>query len=292
MTEAEAFRTGKGHRDENFPVASRLVAARYRAPILAFYEFVRTADDVADSPTLAPGEKHAWLDRLEASLDGAADETIGTRLRAILAERGLSDRHARDLLAAFRLDVDKLAYESFDDLMGYCSLSAMPVGRFVLDVHGVSRATWPHSDAICAALQIINHLQDCGRDWRALRRCYLPRDLMAECGADPTDLAGERLTPALAKVVHILTNRCRSLLDDGASLPDEVGDMRLACEIAVIVELARRICDRLDRNDPLVGGVHLDKPAALLAATKAAGACAFGRLTRTRMSMQSKAKTP
>jgi hydroxysqualene synthase len=167
ITPAEA-RSGKGHRDENFPVASRVIHPRHRGPILAFYEFVRTADDIADHPSLPPQEKLALLDRLEASLLGSRDDdAVGVALRSQLDERQLSPRHAQDLLTAFRLDVTKLRYRDWDDLIDYCRYSAMPVGRFVLDVHGESRATWGANDALCAALQNINHLQDCGKDYRA-----------------------------------------------------------------------------------------------------------------------------
>ena len=102
--------------------------------------------------------------------------SVGVALRAQLAARQLSPRHAQDLLTAFRMDVTKLRYRDWDDLIGYCTYSAMPVGRFVLDVHGESRATWPANDALCAALQIINHLQDCGKDYRDLDRVYIPLD--------------------------------------------------------------------------------------------------------------------
>ena len=183
ITPTEA-RSGKGHRDENFPVASRVIHPRHRGPILAFYEFVRTADDIADHPSLPPQEKLALLDRLEASLLGSRDDdAVGVALRAQLDERQLSPRHAQDLLTAFRLDVTKLRYRDWDDLIDYCRYSAMPVGRFVLDVHGESRATWGANDALCAALQIINHLQDCGKDYRALDRVYIPRDAFAASGA-------------------------------------------------------------------------------------------------------------
>jgi len=180
MTTAGELRSGKGHRDENFPVASHLVHPRFRAPILAFYEFVRVADDIADHAELVPEKKLALLDRLEGSLLGQNDaDAEGVRLRAALTERSLTPRHAQDLLDAFRLDVTKLRYANWDELMHYCSLSAMPVGRYVLDVHGESRATWPASDAICAALQIINHIQDCRNDFRNLDRVYISLDYMA-----------------------------------------------------------------------------------------------------------------
>src|SRR5213078_2527159 len=177
MITAAELRSGKGHRDENFPVASWLIDARHRDIILAFYEFVRVADDIADHATLKPKAKLAQLDRLEANLLGQGDDNAeAVRLRGALAERGLPPRHAQDLLTAFRLDVTKLRYQDWDDLISYCTYSAMPVGRFVLDVHGESRATWPANDALCAALQINNHLQDCGKDFRALNRVYIPLD--------------------------------------------------------------------------------------------------------------------
>ena len=132
MTEdPAALRSGKGHRDENFPVASRLIHPRHRGAILAFYEFVRVADDIADHASLAEREKLDFLDRLEAGLLGQHDEQReAVALRTVLRERNLSPRHAQDLLTAFRMDVTKLRYRDWDDLMDYCSYSAMPVGRY------------------------------------------------------------------------------------------------------------------------------------------------------------------
>src|SRR5882757_3823332 len=191
-TAAEA-RSGKGHRDENFPVASRLIQPRHRAPILAFYEFVRTADDIADHSTLGPADKLVLLDRLEATLLGRSDDDpVGVALRSQLEARALSPRHAQDLLTAFRMDVTKLRYRDWDDLIGYCTYSAMPVGRFVLDVHGESRTTWPANDALCAALQIINHLQDCGKDFRDIDRVYIPMNAFAAAGASVNELGADR----------------------------------------------------------------------------------------------------
>jgi hydroxysqualene synthase len=212
ITPAEA-RSGKGHQDENFPVASRLIHPRHRAPILAFYEFVRTADDISDHPSLPPQEKLALMDRLEATLLGSNDDDpVGVNLRAQLAARQLSPRHAQDLLTAFRMDVTKLRYRDWDDLIGYCTYSAMPVGRFVLDVHGESRATWPANDALCAALQIINHLQDCGKDYHNLDRVYIPLDAFAEAGCPVEALGADRASPALLGCIRKLAGRTGDLL--------------------------------------------------------------------------------
>jgi len=258
MTTAGELRSGKGHRDENFPVASHLVHPRFRAPILAFYEFVRVADDIADHAELAPEKKLALLDRLEGSLLGKNDaDPEGVRLSAVLAERSLSPRHAQDLLDAFRLDVTKLRYANWDELMHYCSLSAMPVGRYVLDVHGESRATWPASDAICAALQIINHIQDCRNDFRNLDRVYIPLDDMALAGINVQALDAPRASPELLACLHKLAARTAGLLRDGWRLPDQIRDFRLSLEISVIHRLAWSLVHTLMARDPLADKVHL-----------------------------------
>jgi hydroxysqualene synthase len=260
MTDAHSFRSGKGHRDENFPVASWLIQPRHRALILAFYEFVRSADDIADHAALTAAQKVEMLDRMEADLLGAGDGSAeAARLRRALAERSMSPQHAQDLLKAFRLDATKLRYRDWDDLMGYCAYSAMPVGRFVLDVHGESRATWPASDATCAALQIINHLQDCAADYRNLDRVYIPLDALAACGIDVEALAAPKASPDLRRCLARLAERTMVLLQQGDVLPGLIEDTRLALEISVIQALAQRLTGMLLRRDPLSERVHLDK---------------------------------
>ena len=148
MISAEQYASGKTSRGENFPVASALIARCYRAPILAYYRFARAADDVADHPRLPKEQKFALLDRLESTLLGKADDVpAALALRTQIGARGLSPTHALDLLTAFRLDVSKHRYRDWDELMHYCRYSAMPVGRFVLEVHGEGRASWVANDA-------------------------------------------------------------------------------------------------------------------------------------------------
>ena len=260
MTTAGELRSGKGHRDENFPVASWLIDARHRGIILAFYEFVRVADDIADHASLKPEEKLTQLDRLEANLLGNGDDNAeAVRLRDALAERGLPTRHAQDLLTAFRMDVTKLRYQDWDDLIHYCSYSAMPVGRFVLDVHGESRATWAANDALCAALQINNHLQDCGRDFRELNRVYIPLDAFAASGAAPEQLGADRASPQLLRCIHDVAARNEKLLHEGEPFSGQIENTRLALEVAVIHTYARRIVALLQERDPLNERVHLSK---------------------------------
>jgi squalene synthase HpnC len=260
MTTAGELRSGKGHRDENFPVASWLIDARHRGIILAFYEFVRIADDIADHASLKPEEKLAQLDRLEQDLLGNGDDNReAVRLRATLAERGLPPRHAQDLLTAFRMDVTKLRYTDWDDLIHYCSFSAMPVGRFVLDVHGESRATWGGNDALCAALQINNHLQDCGKDFRELNRVYIPLDAFAAVGATPEQLGAAQASPQLLRCIHDLAARNEKLLRESEAFSGLIENTRLAHEVAVIHTYARHIVALLQARDPLSERVHLSK---------------------------------
>jgi squalene synthase HpnC len=257
-TSAEDLRSGKGHRDENFPVASHLIRPRHRPIIFAFYNFVRAADDVVDHAGLAPAEKLALLDRLEASLLGRDDaEPAGVTLRQRLGERQLPPSHAQDLLTAFRRDVTQTRYRDWDDLIDYCRYSAMPVGRFVLDVHGEPRATWPANDALCAALQVINHLQDCAADYRDLDRVYIPLDAFAAAGLRPDVLGSERAPAALRGVIRGLAERTGRLLREAEPLAAQVDDLRLGLEIAVIQRLARRLTALLTHRDPLSERVHL-----------------------------------
>lgn len=260
MTTAGDFRSGKTHNDENFPVASFLIHPRHRAVILAFYNFVRTADDIADHPTMPAQDKLDMLDRLEDGLFGrSADQPEAVALHRALAARSMAPKHAQDLLNAFRLDVTKLRYANWEELIHYCSLSAMPVGRFMLDVHGEDRATWVASDALCAALQINNHLQDCAKDYRELDRVYLPQDALAAAGASVEQLASEKSPPELLACIHQLATRTATLLGDGKPLGAEVRDLRLSLEVAVIQTYAERIVALLRQSDPLSDDVHLSR---------------------------------
>jgi squalene synthase HpnC len=262
MTPASDLRSGKTHRDENFPVASWIIHPRHRALILAFYNFVRTADDIADHAELGDAAKLALLDELEAGLLGQGDaQPEALALRRALAERGMPPRHACDVLTAFRMDVTKRRYANWDELIHYCSFSAMPVGRFMLDVHGESTATWPASDALCAALQINNHLQDCAADYRDLDRVYIPAETFARHGAGVADLTQPTSSPALLACVRDLATRTETLMVQSQTLAGHVTDIRLGCEIAVIETFAWQILNLLKVRDPLSDNVHLSKPA-------------------------------
>jgi squalene synthase HpnC len=263
--------SGKGHKDENFPVASLLIKPALRAPVMAFYRFARLADDVADHETASPEDKLERLAAMEATLVGRADsEPTAVVLREVMAVRGLDPQHALDLLEAFRRDVTKLRYDDWDDLIDYCRYSAMPVGRFVLDVHDEDRALWPASDALCAALQVVNHLQDCGKDYRAIDRVYLPQDMMAKVGVTIEQLGAARATPELRAIVAACAQKTEDLLAQSAGFSAAIRDRRLGVEVAIIQRLAVSLVARLRRRDPLADRVHHNKVEALLLALSAA----------------------
>ena len=259
-------RSGKDRGDENFPVGSLLVSRKLRPHVHAFYAFARTADDIADSSALGAAEKLARLDAIGRALDGedVHQSPTAATLRKSLAETGVTSRHAHELLAAFRQDATKRRYADWEELAAYCRLSAAPVGRHVLDLHGEDRDTWPPSDALCTSLQVLNHLQDCAGDLASLDRCYLPQDLLAECGTGVSALQLPAASAGLRAVLDRLLDRCDALNRQAAELPRRVRDRRLRLETAVIVGLATRLAARLRRGDPLATRVKLTKADAAL----------------------------
>ena len=283
MTEAHDLASGKGHRDENFPVASFMLKPTHRAPIMAFYRFARLADDIADNADTSPDTKLTLLATMRESIAGAADSNPeAVALRRVCDERGIDRQHAFDLLTAFERDARGEPTPSWAGLMDYCRYSAMPVGRFVLDVHGEPRAIWPLSDALCAALQVINHLQDCAKDYRAIRRVYLPTDMIADHGASLEDLLAPNATPGLLALLRDLALRAEALLAEAAPFSDRIGDARLAVEVAVIHRLAVSLVGRLKTRDPLADRMHHRRMEAAGLAARAAGSQIWQRMTGRR----------
>ncbi|HEV2336839.1 MAG TPA: squalene synthase HpnC [Stellaceae bacterium] len=251
--------SGKGRGDENFPVGSWLIRRDLRVHVHAFYRFARNADDIADSPVLAAADKLRRLDRMAAVLDGdcGSESPAASAMRDSLIATGLTAQHCHDVLQAFRQDAVKLRYRDWDDLMEYCRYSAAPVGRQLLDLHGESRDTWAASDALCAALQVLNHLQDCAADYRALDRVYLPLADLEAAGAGVEMLAAPTASPALRVALDTLLDRTGGLIKIACDLPPSVAARGLRRESAVIVGLAARLARRLRRGDPLATRVKL-----------------------------------
>jgi squalene synthase HpnC len=253
--------SGKDRGDENFPVGSLLIAKKYRGPVHQFYTFARNADDIADSASLSADEKIARLDIMEDVLLGRRDtgSPSALALRRSLAETGVSPSYGTDLLVAFRRDAVKLRYATIDELYDYCHYSAVPVGRYVLDLHGESHECYSPSDALCISLQILNHIQDCAKDFAELDRCYLPQTLLSHFGASVDHLRNPTETPALRRVFITLLDRINRLNHAATELPEIVRNRRLRLETGIIHGLASRLAKRLWRNDPIAGRVKLSK---------------------------------
>lgn len=253
--------SGKWRDGENFPVGSRLIRRDLRGHVHAFYRFARSADDIADNPALAAADKIRRLDHMAAVLDGAArgGSPAAAAMRQSLLLTGVTPQHCHDVLRAFRQDAEQRRYRDWAELMDYCRYSAAPVGRQLLDLHGESGAAWPASDALCAALQVLNHLQDCADDYRRLDRVYLPLADLATAGIGVEALASPAASPELRRVLDILLDRTALLVATARGLPRAVAAWGLRCECAVIVELAARLAARLRRGDPLARRVGLGK---------------------------------
>ena len=259
--------SGKDVAYENFPVGSWLLPAPLRPHVAVFYEFARAADDIADNPDLDPGEKIARLDGFENALLGRGGEGAGfvkaLAMRESLARTGVAPDHCVHLLAAFKQDATKPRYHDWDDLMGYCVLSAAPVGRYLLDLHGGSRDGYGPSDKLCMALQVINHVQDCQDDYRRLDRVYLPLDWIGNAGASVEDLDAPAATAALRTVFDRTLVATEALLAGARGLPGGLASRRLAMESAAILKIAERLIGVLGRRDPLAGRIVLSKSGYL-----------------------------
>lgn len=267
--------SGKDAGYENFPVGSWLLRRDLRLHIGLFYTFARAIDDIADNPNLAPEEKVRRLEGFEAALLGhdLNDPAYQTahNMRASLDETGVTVSHCIDLITAFKLDATKLRYRNWDELMGYCILSAAPVGRYLVDLHGGSQNGYGPSDALCNALQVINHLQDCKDDYQTLNRVYLPGNWLAEEGVAIEDLNLEKSTDGLRIVLDRCLKETSLLMAEAQALPKGLKSRRLSMESGVIIEIAQQLIRRLEQGDPLSAKrINLTKIAYLWCCVKGA----------------------
>ncbi len=216
---------------ENFPVALRALPAALRRDLLAIYGFARLADTLGDE---VEGDRLARLDALEMELDrafeGRATHPLLQRMQGTLRSGRLSRQPLADLIQANRQDQRVHRYGSWQDLRGYCALSADPVGRLVLEALGEStpeKVAW--SDAICTALQLAEHLQDVREDFEA-GRVYLPAEDMTRFGVGESMLAASPAPGSLRRLLEFEAARARRLLRLGEPL---VGHVRSPGRLAV-----------------------------------------------------------
>ena len=272
--------SGKGAKDENFPVGSFLLSKAVRPHVAAFYAFARAIDDVADNPEITPQAKVNRLDGFDKALMGLNDDPAFKKahiVRSSLIYTGVPIQHCRDLISAFKQDAVKSRYDNWDDLIDYCDRSAAPVGRYLLDLHGVSKDLYPASDALCNALQVINHLQDCQEDYREMNRVYLPQDWMAGAKIDVDTLNKPFTGRGLRQVIDVCLNETAELLNIARQLPGPMSSRRLAMESAAIIRIAERLVDELRLRDPLAERVVLTKPQYMLCCAQGILRLFFGR---------------
>jgi squalene synthase HpnC len=253
----------KDAKYENFPVGSWLLSGNLRPHVKCFYDFARHADDIADNPELSPGEKIKRLNRFEEALLGNGNGEFAVQkakdMYESLKKSGVSPQHCVDLLCAFKQDAVKSRYNDWADLIAYCSLSAAPVGRFMIDLHGEPNKNYEGSDSLCSALQLINHLQDCGDDYRTLGRVYLPMELVSEANLDLIDLSCNKTSPALRRVIDWTLGGINSQLKDAEMLLTSLHSMRLSLEASIIYQIAKKLGQKLGENDPLSKRIELSK---------------------------------
>lgn len=253
---AECARRAREHY-ENFPVASRLLPRAMRPSIAAIYAFARTADDFADLPGLPDEERlrrlQEWSDRLLHAAAGTPFQALRDDDLVFLALGDTIRRHAlpvalfQDLLSAFRQDVTRKRYATWDEVLDYCRRSANPVGRLVLRVAGYDDPRLDAaSDAVCTALQLTNFWQDLERDWE-IGRLYVPAADREAAGASERDLAERRLTPEWRAALTTVARRTRALFAAGRPVCDGVRG-RLRWELRVTWLGGSRILDKLEAS--------------------------------------------
>ena len=254
--------SGKGAGDENFPVGSFLISRRLRPHVASYYAFARAIDDIADNGNLSAAEKIGRLEGFEAAIEGRETDAAFAKAHDIAARLdglGITNRHCLDLISAFKQDALKGRYRDWQELMDYCNRSAAPVGRFLLDLHGESKAAYKYSDALCNALQVINHLQDCRDDYLNLDRVYLPGEWMAKEGVADCELSAPAASAGLLAVIQSCVIQTAILMDTARLLPRLLHDRRLAMESEIIVRIALKLCRELAIRDPVAARVQLTR---------------------------------
>ena len=236
---------------ENFPVASRLLGRSVRTHLLAVYGFARLVDELGDS---FAGDRLAALDWLEGDLDrayrGEAEHPLSRRLQSTLRECDLPREPFVRLIEANRVDQRVSRYETWEQLRGYCRLSANPVGELVLGVFGqATPARVAHSDEICTALQLIEHCQDVAEDLARGRRVYLPAEDLARFGCTIADLSDRHAGGPLRDTLAFECSRAGELLARGAPLIGELRGVRTRLSVAAFVAGGRAALEAIVRAD-------------------------------------------
>jgi squalene synthase HpnC len=246
-----AIRFAKTHY-ENFPVISFLIPKRLRKHVAIIYWFARIADDIADEGNLSEEERLIQLNEFEKNfgnlIAGEYKSDYEMALHQTIKERELNPEHFINLLKAFKQDVLKKRYDSYDELLNYCSHSANPVGRLILELYGIrDEQANKYSDKICTALQITNFLQDVKIDYKK-GRIYLPRDEMQSYKVSEIIFEESEINLNFKKLIVFNINRTQKLFDDGRNLLKFLSG-RLKLEIKWTIYGGELILKKIRDND-------------------------------------------
>ena len=234
---------------ENFPVGSRFIPARYREAVHLVYAFARVADDIADEGTMVRSERirklTEWETLLLESLNGTVTDGFFSGLASVIHRYQIPVQYFQDLVSAFKQDTGNPEYQTFDEIIDYCSRSANPVGRIMLKIFNSSDArTEALSDHICTALQLTNFLQDISIDTRR-NRFYISAKELTDCGLDRHDLAGRDKKEAMIRLMKSQVERTRQIFGQGKELfPLVHNDLRF--ELKLIWHGGMRILEKIE----------------------------------------------
>jgi len=256
----QIIQTQKTKTKENFPVASFFLPKPYREIIIAFYNFVRFADDIADHPRLDSDQKLIYLNALEKHLLGTSTKTIhpyfeeiSNQLLKHLKMHDLKATYLLDLLHIFKKECthhhpDHILIQEWDDLIDYCKYSANPVGRFLIDLFKESKILYAQSDALCTLLQILNHIQDIKKDWKQNKHAYIPKSWWKN-KKTPSNLQNYGLI--LQKIPHFLQKI------DGFS--DKIEHPKFKKEVFFVQSCAKKLAKKLCSNPTSPTNIKLNK---------------------------------
>ncbi len=256
--------SGKSYSDENFPVASFLMTKKIRSIVRVFYFFARMADDIADHQKLSSNQKKKILLFFDNAISKSkkTNNKVLDKMIARFKELPSGKKYSRNLLKAFMMDASNKKYKNWNDLLYYCKFSANPVGRFVIDAVNERKnieKIYEASDSLCTALQIINHIQDCKKDFKELNRVYIPESFFKKYSVDKKILRKSKSIESFERLkIEIVDNVLLSLRKTKLGLR-EIQSWRLRKETLIILNIAKRLCNLLKIRDPLEKQIKLSR---------------------------------
>lgn len=258
----------KNDKEENFPVSSFLISKNYKKHIKNLYFFARSADDIADSKSLNLNKKYDLLNEFYYLVKNKkySKYFFINNLLETLETTQINNQYPLLLLEAFKQDVEKKRYDSWEDLIDYCNKSASPVGRFVIDLHFFDRTEkckdidkiYLGCDNLCNSLQIINHIQDCKKDFLDLDRIYLPLEYFRKLNCSSQNLLAINERKKVLGILNICLENVEQLLKMSKKyIPLINKSFGLKKETYVIYNIAKKLNFLLKKNDPIKKNVKL-----------------------------------